>query len=78
MPFEIGYVKTKNDSQHITIPAKFRIDEATVYIKKVRNVIIIIPGSKLWDSLIDSTHNFSDDFMEKRNQPTGRNKKSNK
>lgn len=56
-------------SQAIRLPKEFRFKDDQVYIKKSGNVVILIPKSNSWDSLIDSLGKFSDDFMIHRNQP---------
>jgi len=69
MSFEIVDIETQNNLQDIKIPEKFKINDDKVYIKKVGNVIYIIPFHNAWESLIDATNKFSDDFMEERIQP---------
>ncbi|HAM52184.1 MAG TPA: AbrB/MazE/SpoVT family DNA-binding domain-containing protein [Nitrospiraceae bacterium] len=56
-------------SQAVRLPKEFRFKDEQVYIKKSGNVVILIPKSESWDSLIDSLGKFSDDFMVERNQP---------
>jgi antitoxin VapB len=69
MSFEIVDIESQNDFQDIKIPGKFKIDDDKAYMKKVGNVIYIIPYHNAWDSMIEATNNFSDDFMEERQQP---------
>ncbi|WP_259066746.1 antitoxin [Mucilaginibacter sp. X4EP1] len=64
MPFEIIDIETQNDFQNLKIPGKFKIDDDKVYIKKTGNVIYIIPYHNAWESMIDATNNFSDDYMD--------------
>ena len=45
-------------------------------MKKTGNVIYIIPYHNAWDSLIDATGKFSDDFMEKRDQPANQDRET--
>lgn len=76
MAFEVVDIETLNDFQDIKIPEKFKIDDDKVYMKKTGNVIYIIPYHNAWDSMIDATKNFSDDFMEKREQPSNQNRET--
>lgn len=76
MSFEIVDIETQNDFQDIKIPGKFKIDDDKVYIKKIGNVIYIIPYHNAWDSMIDATNNFSDDYMEKREQQSNQNRET--
>ncbi|MCB9235825.1 MAG: AbrB/MazE/SpoVT family DNA-binding domain-containing protein [Bacteroidia bacterium] len=54
--------------QAIRIPENFKIDDDRVYLKKVGNSIYIIPYHNPWQSLIESLDEFSDDFMDERDQ----------
>jgi antitoxin VapB len=56
-------------SQAIRLPKKYRFEGSEVYIKKVGDVVILIPYHAPWDILAESLDMFSDDFMETRNQP---------
>jgi antitoxin VapB len=55
-------------SQAIRLPKKFRFKGSEVYIKKVGDVVMLIPYHAPWAMLKDSLVMFSDDFMETRNQ----------
>ena len=56
-------------SQAVRLPKKFRFDGAKVFIKKMGNAVVLIPYSNSWQPLFDSLTQFSDDFMESREQP---------
>jgi len=56
-------------SQAIRLPKKYRFAGTQVYLKKVGNAVVLIPEEDSWQSLIDSVHLFSDDFMAEREQP---------
>ncbi len=56
-------------SQAIRLPKEYRFEGNEVYIKKVGDMVILIPYHTPWETLIDSLAMFSDDFMEARNQP---------
>ena len=55
--------------QAITIPSQFKIEDDKVYLKKIGNVIYIIPFHQPWQNFYDSLDGFTTDFMEDRNQP---------
>jgi antitoxin VapB len=57
-------------SQAVRLPKEFRFSGNKVFIKKMGNAVIIIPYENPWQSLLDSLDQFSDDFMEDRDQPT--------
>jgi antitoxin VapB len=69
MSFEIVDIEPGDNFQDLKIPGRFKIDDDKVYIKKAGNVIYLIPFHHAWDSLKDAANNFSDDYMEKRDQP---------
>lgn len=55
--------------QNIVIPNEMRIDDDQVYLKKVGNVIYLIPFHNPWQNLEEGAGLFSDDFMQERIQP---------
>ena len=56
-------------SQAVRLPKEFRFDGDEVFIKKVGDVVILIPYHTPWKTLEDSLQLFSADFMEDREQP---------
>jgi antitoxin VapB len=56
-------------SQAVRLPKEFRMPGAKVYIKRVDNAIVLLPIENPWESLCQSIHKFSPDFMNDRNQP---------
>ena len=56
-------------SQAVRLPKEFWFDGTQVFTKKVGNMVVLIPEQGSWQTLFDSLEQFSDDFMETRNQP---------
>lgn len=56
-------------SQAVRLPKEFRFEGEQVFIKRVGEVVILIPYHAPWQSLLDSLSQFSDDFMDQREQP---------
>jgi antitoxin VapB len=56
-------------SQAVRLPKEFRFDDSEVFIKKIGNVVQLIPRSDPWNSLFGSLKKFSADFMSERIQP---------
>lgn len=56
-------------SQAVRLPKAYRFDGDEVYIKKVGDMVILMPYHAPWDLLVDSLDMFSEEFMEDRNQP---------
>jgi len=57
------------NSQAVRLPKEFRFEGTKVFVKRVGNVVLLIPEQHSWQSLIDSLDQFSPDFMETRDQP---------
>ncbi len=60
---------TNGRSQAIRLPKEFRFSGDDVYINKIGKIVILIPKDDPWSVLANSLDQFSDDFMEDRNQP---------
>lgn len=60
---------TNGRSQAIRLPKEFRFSGDDVYINKIGKIVILIPKEDPWSVLVNSLDQFSDDFMEDRNQP---------
>lgn len=56
-------------SQAVRLPKEFRFDAPDVYIKKLGNMVILLPKTDPWAPFFNSLDLFSDDFMTSRNQP---------
>lgn len=59
-----------NEHQFVDLPQNYQIEGEEAYIKKVGNVILLIPKDNPWQTLFSSLDLFSDDFMEQREQPS--------
>jgi antitoxin VapB len=57
-------------SQAVRLPKEFRFAEDEVYIKKVGNVVLLLPKRDSWDAFVSSLGKFSADFLAEREQPT--------
>lgn len=56
-------------SQAVRLPKEYRFEGDEVYLKKVGNTVLLIPIKNSWAPLINSLDEFSDDFMNDRQQP---------
>jgi antitoxin VapB len=56
-------------SQAVRLPKEFRLPGDDVFIKRLGNIVILIPKDAPWSSLEKSLDQFTDDFMESREQP---------
>jgi antitoxin VapB len=60
---------TNGRSQAVRLPKDFRFDENDVFIKKIGKMVVLLPKDDPWSSLVNSLDQFTDDFMENREQP---------
>lgn len=56
-------------SQAVRLPKAYRFEGTQVYVKKVGNAVMLIPYHEPWQTLFESLSEFSEDFMEAREQP---------
>jgi len=56
-------------SQAVRLPKDFRFNENDVFIKKIGKMVVLLPKDDPWSSLVSSLDQFTDDFMENRDQP---------
>jgi antitoxin VapB len=56
-------------SQAVRLPKDFRFAENDVFIKKIGKMVVLLPKDDPWSSLVNSLDQFTDDFMENREQP---------
>jgi antitoxin VapB len=55
-------------SQAIRLPKEFRFKGKSVYIKHFGNGVLLLPKDSTWSLLEESLNEFSDDFMNSRDQ----------
>ena len=56
-------------SQAVRLPMEFRLPGNEVAIKKVHGIVLLIPAGHPWRNLEWALDQFTDDFMEARDQP---------
>lgn len=53
-------------SQAVRLPKEYRFNESDVFIKKIDDVVVLIPKDKVWKTFRHSFSKFSDDLLLKR------------
>lgn len=53
-------------SQAVRLPKEYRFDENDVFIKKIDDIVILIPRDKVWKTFRSSLNKFSDDLLIER------------
>ncbi len=70
MKIESINIENSSGVQLIRLPDSFKINDDKVYLKKVGNVVCVIPYHSAWQSMVLSVNEFTDDFMVEREQPS--------
>lgn len=71
---ETAKVITNGTTQMVVLPDNFRISSSEVYIKKWGDSIVLMDKNDSWKALFESLDQFSDDFMDVREQPAPQNR----
>lgn len=67
---DIAKVFENGRSQAVRLPKEYRFEESEVYIKKIDDIVLLIPKkSTSWKVFESSVNYFTEDFMSERNQP---------
>ncbi len=53
-------------SEAVRLPKECRFRSKEVYIKKLGDMVLLIPKDKIWDVFVNSLDGFSEDFMSER------------
>lgn len=62
-------------SQAVRLPKAYRLSGTEVFIKKVGNVVVLIPQEDSWETLFQSLEQFEPGFRLEREQPSGQQKR---
>ena len=56
-------------SQAVRLPKEFRFEGDEVFVRKLGNTVVLVPMDDPWRTLIESLGEFSEDYLEERDQP---------
>jgi antitoxin VapB len=56
-------------SQAVRLPKEFRFEGTEVFVKRMGNAVLLLPFHEPWETLFASLEQFSEDYMESREQP---------
>lgn len=63
-------VFTNGRSQAIRLPKEYRFQDEEVYVRKLGGLVILIPKSDPWGSMLKGLAGFTPDFPAERVQPS--------
>jgi antitoxin VapB len=55
-------------SQAVRLPKEFRFHGDFVYIQRVGDYVVLVPGQDPWESMFEATSRFTEDFMAVRDE----------
>ena len=55
-------------SQAVRLPKEFRFEGSSVFLQRLGNSVVLVPGHDPWRSMFEATRLFSDDFMTECDQ----------
>jgi antitoxin VapB len=77
MKMHIAKIFANGRSQAVRLPKEFRFEETEVFVKKIGDMVILMPKNSVWQIFESNLHKFSDDFLAQRNQPDLQQRKDN-
>ena len=72
---ETAKVFMNGRSEAVRLPKNCRFGAAEVYIKKLGDLVMLIPKDKVWDVFVQSLNGFSEDFMNERSKEVSQKRK---
>jgi len=66
---DIAKIFENGRSQAVRLPKEYRFKDSEVFVKKIDDIVLLIPKDSAWETLKSSVKNFSEDFLADRNQP---------
>jgi len=60
---------TNGRSQAVRLPKQYRFEGSEIYVKKIGDIVLLIPQDSEWKVMESSLDYFTDDFLNERNQP---------
>ena len=69
-------IKKRKGKRIVQLPDDLKLDDDRYYLKKVGHIVYLIPLHDPWSGMLEAASDFSDDFLEKREQPAQENRDS--
>lgn len=68
MGFPTVHIESRGEKQFISLPDNFKVEGDKFYLKKLGDLIYLIPYNNPWKSIWESLDLFSDDYLDTRSQ----------
>lgn len=56
-------------SQAVRLPKEYRINADEVYVKRIGELVVLVPKDSGWNVMESAADYFTDEYMKERNQP---------
>ena len=66
---DIAKIFINGRSQAVRLPKDYRFEGSEVYVKKIDDIVLLIPKDSAWTVLESGANYFTDDYLADRNQP---------
>ncbi len=66
---DIAKIFTNGRSQAVRLPKEYRLEGSEVYVKKIDDVVLLIPKDSAWKVHESGANYFTEDYLSARNQP---------
>ena len=66
---ETAKVFTNGGSQAVRLPKNCRFADSEVYVKRIGNVVMLIPQGDPWSAMLNGLDLFTDDFLNEEVEP---------
>ena len=60
---ETAKIFTSGNSQAVRLPKEYRFPGTEVGIKKIGNIVILVPVEQAWETFLDGVFGFTDDYL---------------
>lgn len=61
---DIAKIFENGRSQAVRLPKEYRFDNEEVFIKRIGEMVVLIPKDKVWDIFLEGLDEFSEDFLD--------------
>ena len=65
---DTGKLFKNGSSQAVRLPKNYRFPGKQVFIRRLGKGVVLMPEEGSWETLIEGTQQFSDDFLSSREQ----------
>ena len=73
---DVAKLFKNGESQAVRLPKAYRFKGSEVFVKRIGSAVVLLPEKNSWEPLLSSLEEFTDDFMQERQQPRGRDKRT--